>query len=143
MAGNQNIAEYGKNTQFTSGCEAVENGKKGGIASGKVRSIKAQQQKRLRELMNMAMKDGEKTKIKNLSQAKGANLTVSDQMLIKLITEALKGNLKAYELLLRMLGWDQPEPQEATQEYSNGFMDALNNTAAEVWANEDEAPEKE
>jgi hypothetical protein len=142
VAGNPKIVEYGKDTQYTSGCQAaVDNGRKGGIASVKSKSIRAKEIEEWIELLNLPMKESDLDELKSFSGVKGANLTVSKAMKAKLVTEVLKGNLKAYELLLRLIGMDEPEPQEATQEQSNGFVGALNNTAAEVWENE--APEKE
>ena len=89
------------------------------------------------------MKDGDLDELKSIGAIKGANLTLSKQLKAVLIREALKGNLKAYELLLRCVGIDEPEPQENQQSQSSNFVEALTNTAAEVWANENEAPKKE
>ena len=117
--------------------------RKGGIASGKARSIKAREKAEWEELLSLPMKTGKVDKIKSLADVKGANLTVSKAMKAKIVAEVLKGNLRAYELLLRCVGIDEPEPMESPQDNANSFVDALNNTAAEVWANENEAPEKE
>ena len=140
MAGNPKIAEYGKNTQF-SGSSAVENGRKGAIQGHKNKSIRAKEKEEWMELLSLPMKTGDLDDVASLADVKGANLTVSKAMKAKLVTEVLKGNLRAYELLMRLIGMDEPEPQEAPQEQSNSFVNALNDTAAEVWANE--APEKE
>ena len=140
MAGNPKIAEYGKNTQFD-GYTAVENGRKGAAATNAKKSIKAKEKEEWMELLSLPMKDGRLDKIKSLADVKGANLTVSKAMKAKLVTEVLKGNLRAYELLMRLIGMEEPEPQEASQGQSNGFVNALNGTAAEVWA--DEAPKEE
>jgi hypothetical protein len=121
--------------------EVRELGRKGGIASGKARSIKAREKAEWEELLSLPMKRGQLDEIESLADIKGANLTVSKQMKAVLVREVLKGNLRAYELLLRVIGMDEPEPQEPSQEPQNSFVKALNNTAAEVWANE--APEKE
>ena len=115
--------------------------RKGGENSGKTRSIRAKEKEEWMELLSLPMKDGKLDKIKSLADVKGANLTVSKAMKAKLVTEVLKGNLRAYELLMRLIGMEEPEPQEAPQEQSNGFANALNGTAAEVWA--DEAPKEE
>ena len=115
--------------------------RKGGIASGKARSIKAREKAEWEELLSLPMKTGKLDKVKSLADVKGANLTVSKAMKAKIVTEVLKGNLRAYELLLRCVGMEEPEPPEGQQGQSSGFVGALNNTAAEVWA--DEAPEKE
>lgn len=121
--------------------EAQRNGRKGGIASGISRSLKAREREEWKELLSLPMQEGDLDELKSIAGIKGANLTLSKQLKAVLIREALKGNLKAYELLLRCTGMDEPEPQEAPQEQTNGLVGALNNTAAEVWANE--APEKE
>ena len=114
---------------------------KGGKNSGRTRSIKAREKAEWEELLSLPMKSGKVDKIKSLADVKGANLTVSKAMKAKIVSEVLKGNLRAYELLLRCVGMDEPEPQEPSQGQGNSFVDALNNTAAEVWANE--AAEKE
>lgn len=136
MANEQNLrpGEY-KLTQ--------EEAKKGGKKSGEVRSMNAAMRKRLEQITKMTLREGKADKIKNLAAAKGANLTVSDAMLIKLVTMAMSGNLKAMDKMFELLGMDSPEPPEPSQAQANSFVDALNNAAAEVWANENEAPEKE
>lgn len=121
--------------------EARELGRKGGKKSGEVRSANAVMRKRLEQIVKMTLKDGKADKIKNLAEAKGANLTISDALLVKLVTMALGGNIKAMNKLMELLGMNSTEPPEAPQEQSNSFVEALNNTAAEVWANE--APEEE
>lgn len=121
--------------------EARSNGKKGGKKSGEVRSMNAEMRKRLEQIVKMTLKDGKAVKIKNLAEAKGANLTISDALLVKLVTMALSGNIKALNKLMELLGMDSPAPPETPQEQASGFVNALNDTAEEVWANE--APEKE
>ena len=140
MANEQNLKPF---TSDQSHEEAVKNGAKGGKKSGEVRSANAAMRKRLEQITKMTLREGKADKIKNLAAAKGANLTVSDAMLIKLVTMAMSGNLKAMDRLFELLGMDSPEPPAPPQGQSNSFIDALNYTAAEVWANENEAPEKE
>ena len=139
MANDENLIPMSERSKS----EVRELGRKGGIASGKARSIKAREKAEWEELLNLPMKSGKVDKIKSLADVKGANLTVSKAMKAKIVSEVLKGNLRAYELLLRCVGIDEPEPQENSQGQGNSFVDALSNTAAEVWANENEAPEKE
>ena len=141
MANEENLKPLGSDKLTKS--EQREIQRKGGIASGKARSIKAREKAEWEELLNLPMKSGKVDKIKSLADVKGANLTVSKAMKAKIVSEVLKGNLRAYELLLRCVGIDEPEPQESSQGQGNSFVDALSNTAAEVWANENEAPEKE
>ena len=140
MANEENLKK-GKDTQFRSGEEAARYGAKGGKKSGESRTINAEMRKRLEQIVKMTLKEGKADKIKNLADAKGANLTVSDALLVKLVTMALGGNIKAMGKLMELIGMGEPVPQEAPQEQSNSFVEALNNTAAEVWA--DEAPKEE
>ena len=118
-----------------------EEAKKGAKKSAEVRSMNAEMRKRLEQIVKMTLKEGKADKIKNLADAKGANLTISDALLVKLVTMALSGNIKAMNKLIELLGMDSPAPPEAPQEQSNSFVNAIKDAAGEVWANE--APEKE
>ena len=137
MANEENLIPMSERTKK----EARELGRKGGIESGKVRKQNADIKKRLKEIANMALRDGKIDKIKTLADAKSANLSISDALLVKLVLMALNGNIKAMNTLMGMLGNDPTEAQEAPQSVTSGFIDALNGTAAEVWA--DEAPKEE
>ena len=139
MANEENLLPFGSGKRTVS--EERELQSKGGKNSGKTRSLKAKEKAEWEELLSLPMKSGKVDKIKSLADVKGANLTVSKAMKAKIVAEVLKGNLRAYELLLRCVGMDEPEPMESSQGQGNSFVDALNDTAVEVWANE--APEKE
>ena len=138
MANEENLIPFTSNQSRE---EAVKNGRKGGIASGKARSANAEMRKRLEQIMKMTLHDGKADKIKTLADAKGANLTISDALIVKLVTMALGGNIKAMNKLTELLDTGNTEAQEAPQSVTSGFIDALNGTAMEVWA--DEAPEEE
>lgn len=133
MANEENLIPF---TSDQSREEAVRNGRKGGIESGKVRRQNADLRKRLREMVNMPLRAGDIDEIQTLADAKNANLSISDALLAKLVVMALGGNIKAMNTLMGMLGNDPKEEQEAPQSVASGFIDALNGTAAEVWANE-------
>lgn len=137
MANEENLIPMNERSKS----EARELGRKGGIASGKARSANAEMRKRLEQIMKMTLHDGKADKIKTLADAKGANLTISDALIVKLVTMALGGNIKAMNKLTELLDTSNTEAQEAPQSVTSGFIDALNGTAAEVWA--DEAPEEE
>lgn len=139
MANEQNLKPLGSDKLTMA--EQREIQRAGGIASGKARSAKAREREEWQKLLGMAMANGTAEEITSLADAKKANMSISTAMKVKLITEALKGNLKAYEIIQRYAGSEEPETQEETQDQSNGFVAALNHTAAEVW--KDEAPEKE
>ena len=138
MANEENLIPF---TSDQSREEAKKNGRKGGIASGKARSANAEMRKRLEQMLKMTLHDGKAEKIKTLANAKGANLTISDALLVKLLTMALSGNIKAMNKLMELIDTSNTEAQEAPQSVASGFVDALNGTAMEVWANE--APEEE
>lgn len=137
MANEENLIPMNERTKN----EVRELARKGGIESGKVRKQQADLKKRLKEIANMALRAGDIEEITTLADAKSANLSVSDALLVKLVAMALGGNIKAMNTLMGMLGNDPTEPQEAPQSVTSGFIDALSGTAAEVWANE--APEEE
>ena len=137
MANEENLIPMNERTK----AEQREIARQGGIASGKVRKQQADLKKRLKEIASMALRDGEIEEITTLADAKSANLSVSDALLVKLVAMALGGNIKAMNTLMGMLGNDPTETQEAPQSVSSGFVSALNGTAMEVWANE--APKEE
>ena len=137
MANEENLKRGNPATQITSGRMATEYQKK----SVESRNINTAMRKRLEQIVKMTLKEGKADKIKNLAEAKGANLTISDALLVKLVTMALGGNIKAMNKLMELLGMDSPAPPEAPQEQSNSFVDAIKGSAEEVWANE--APEEE
>lgn len=141
MANEENLKPFGSDKLTEAEQRQLQ--RAGGIASGKARSAKAREREEWQRLLSMAMNSGDAVEIKSLADAKKANLSISTAMKVKLITEALKGNLKAYEIIQRYAGAEEPEPQETSQGQSNSFVDALNSKAAEVWANEDKPPEKE
>ena len=134
MANEENLKPFGSDKLTEA--EQRELQRAGGIASGKARSARAREKEEWARLLSMAMNNGESEDIQSLADAKKANLSISTAMKIKLITEALKGNIKAYETIYRYAGAEEPEPQEASQSQHSGFVDALNQKAAEVWANE-------
>ena len=75
-------------TEFRSGEQAVENGRKGGIASGEARKAK----KSLREAMQILMDA-------DLTGKDGKTMTGTEAMAAKAFQAALKGDWKAWELV--------------------------------------------
>ena len=132
MANEENLIPMNERTKD----EQREIARQGGIASGKVRKQNADIRKRLREIANMALTDGDVKDIKSLADAKGANLSISDALVVKLVTMALGGNIKAMNKVMELLGNDPTEAQETPQSVTSGFIDALSGTALEVWENE-------
>lgn len=136
--------------------EAREQGRKGGIASGKARRRKAN----LRKAMEAALL-GEVT-------FHGEKMTAEEAMCLRMIEKALKtGNVEAYKAAMATMGRSRSELDEKEQRarikrmeveterakaevealklkieagadiVDDGFLDALSGSAAEDWANED------
>lgn len=78
---NENLKKGNPPTQFRSGREAVENGRKGGRASGISRSFKSAVKKRLKD-----------------------NPELFDEIVNMIIEETMSGNLKAFDTLLDLSG---------------------------------------
>ena len=131
-----------KNLQpnITSREQAQKMGSKGGTISQANRKARKREQEEWAELLSLAMNDGTEEDILSLKDAKTKNLSISKAMKVKLITEALKGNIKAYECIMRYAGAEEKDEEvqenndEPTQD--NSFIRALNTRAEELWANE-------
>lgn len=121
--------------------QAQKMGSKGGTISQANRKARKREQEEWAELLSLAMDSGEAEDISHLKEAKSKNMTVSKAMKVKLITEALKGNLKAYECIMRYAGAEEKEEDEQEQNNNetatdNSFIKALNTRAEELWKNE-------
>lgn len=77
-----------KNLRVPTSSEARENGKKGGIASGEARRKK----KLLRECLEILLE-------KEITDKKGETMSGAEALSTKLFAEAMKGNVKAFEVL--------------------------------------------
>lgn len=102
---NENL-EKGKNTRFKSGKVAVENGRKGGIASGKSKRRK----KLFKQLMNSYL-ESEESDIDNWNELSMAGFDPEDitnkAVIIKrLVDQAKKGDVQAVKLVMSIIGED-------------------------------------
>lgn len=89
--------------------EAREKGRAGGKKSGEVRRARREWKETLEIILSMPMKSGKVTdlsKMKDLSKEalEKANLTINDKINIRMINEAMKGNVKAYEIIRDQIG---------------------------------------
>lgn len=91
-------------TQFRSGEQAVENGRKGGVNSG----IARREKKSLREAMQVLMDA-------DLTGKDGKTMTGTEAMAAKAFQAALKGDWKAWELVRDTAGQKPVEKVQATQ----------------------------
>lgn len=107
-------------TQFRSGEEAVENGRKGGIASGQARREKKTIQKILADLLDSEIKDS--PQFAKLASKMGveSDKSVKDIFtMVCLLNSVKNGNLGDLELLRKLLGEDN------AKEHNNGILDEL------------------
>lgn len=83
--------------------EAVSNGKKGGMASVKARRKKKALRDTAKMFMNLPVGDKQKEILENMGV--NSNDAVMQTMIIaKLVSDGAKGNIKADELLVKILG---------------------------------------
>lgn len=102
---NDNLIK-GKNTQFKSGAEAAENGRKGGIASGKAK----RQKKLFKQLMNSYL-ESEESNLDNWNELSIAGfepeeITNKAVIIKRLVDQAKTGDVQAVKLVLSIVGED-------------------------------------
>lgn len=87
--------------------EAREQGKKGGIASGKARREKKLIKETLETLLAMPLKSGKATDldtIRNVAALRGKNLTVQEAIVFAQVQKALRGDIRAAEFVRDTVG---------------------------------------
>ena len=102
-----------KNLRVPTSSEARENGKKGGIASGKAR----RQKKLLRECLEILLE-------KEMTDKKGETMTGAEALSAKLFSEAMKGNVKAFEVLRDTAG-QKPVEKGVVSEIDTDVIDEV------------------
>lgn len=90
MANEQNLTPF---TSEQSREEAVKNGRKGGIASGRARAEKRDLRRALEALLE-----------KEYTDKNGKTLTGTEAITVKLFEQAMKGNIRAFETLRDTVG---------------------------------------
>lgn len=122
MAGKDNL-------RVPTSAEARENGRKGGIASGKARRDKKAMRETLEALLNMPMKVGDVEgleDIESISKLSGANITAQEAMLFKLVSKAAKkGGYKDIELIWKMLKEDKEPVENNDNDAVLAFIEAM------------------
>ena len=95
-------------TQFRSGEEAVENGRKGGIASGQARREKKTIQKILADLLDSEIKDSPQFAKLAAKMGVESDKSVKDIFtMVCLLNSVKSGNLGDLERLSKLLGEDK------------------------------------
>lgn len=154
MANEQNLIPYSQRSKS----KARENGRKGGINSGKIRRQKADLRKMAQEILDGTFKDkngkevtGKEAVLQglliNLSDPKGRNWGKAMDLLVELtgsgMTNEQKAKLKAETAMIKARTKEMQNAAANAQleTASDNFLDALNGTAAEDW--EEEAQEQD
>lgn len=104
MANEKNLEHF---TSDQSREEAMRNGKKGGIASGKARREKKLMRETLDIILSMPMKNGKNAdveSIRSFAALKGKNISVQEAILIAQVQKAMKGDTKAAEYVRDTIG---------------------------------------
>ena len=87
--------------------ERVAKAKRANEASVKARRERKEFRTTIEQLLRMSIKSGKVSdldSIKNFMELKGKNVTVQQAIAIKLMQDALKGDKKAFELVVDMIG---------------------------------------
>lgn len=87
--------------------EMSERGRRGGLASVEARRKRKDFKNTIELLLGMSIKGGKVSDIEeitNFMKLKGKNVTVQQAVAIKLVQDALKGDKKAFELVVDMIG---------------------------------------
>ncbi len=124
MANEENLKPF---TSNRSSEEAVRNGKKGGVASGRARRRKKLLKDTVNMLLALPMQEGRLDRLTDLKSIKDKNITVEEAMVLKQIQNAMKGDLKAFESIIALSeSHNKTGEQPKAQETDNAFIEALN-----------------
>ena len=126
MANVKNLKKGNPETQFKSGQNAVENGRKGGIASGETKRRKREAKEIIEIFLTMPLKKGKTADIdgiKNFMDMKGKNITVEEAIHLKIVQKALKGDLNAYDRALSLIGEKPAEKVQVDAKVENPMKD--------------------
>lgn len=121
--------------KITSVDEARKKGRKGGIKSGKVRKEKKAMKETAEMILELTLKDGVVTDIKeiqSLAALNGKNITVQEAIILKQAQKALKGDRGAAEFMRDTSGNRPTNEQRMDVAVDNGFIEALNAAVEEV-----------
>lgn len=112
-------------TQFRSGEQAVENGRKGGVNSGIARREKKTVQKILNDFLSTAAKDNPQVSKLAAKMGLKSDDSIKDLFTIVCTLNTLKdGNLSDLERLSKLLG-EQAETSDTEAQKQAAFLDAI------------------
>lgn len=142
-------------TKFQSGPKAAEAGRKGGIASGKAKRKKNAAREYLKEILayRPIINPQMKSSIKKMGgDPNSGDITTEMLIMAALVKKGMQGDTRATELYLELMGEDPKTIMEEKKlalekeavkaiRNSDGFMDAMNGIAEEVFADGGDTPD--
>lgn len=156
MANEQNLTPF---TSEQNREEAVKNGRKGGINSGKSRKRKSDLRKLAQQVLDGTYTDKKGVRltgeglfmsglVQNLSQPNSKNWGKAMDIMVQLMganmTNEQKAKLKAETALIKAkVKETENAAANITETASDNFLDALNSTAEDVWNGENDETETE
>lgn len=116
-----NIAEQGLTKEQLS-----ENGRKGGIASGKARREKKEMKETILDIFEMGLTKGKIQEFKNYQDVGGKNITIKQAIILAQVKKALKGDTRSAEFLRDTAGMKPVDKTEVQADVnSNGKLDEI------------------
>lgn len=117
--------------------ERRQSASKAGKASVVKRGARKAWADEMREIMTMPLANKRISEIEDIASmrdVKGKNVTVQSVILVALAQKAMKGDVKAIDLIMRILEQDPALTRHmAYEDVDDGFIDALKGTVADVW----------
>lgn len=109
--GREDIVELGRETQFRSGEEAAEAGRRGGIRSGEVRRAKRNARQAAQRLLSMPAKGKMRENLLEMGYDPDDTEGIEniDVVVARLLVQTVAGSLDASERLLKIAGYDPDE----------------------------------
>ena len=130
----------GHETRFN-GETAAEAGRKGAKAAAENRRKRKEAKVIIETFLTMPLKKGKVAgieSIKSFMELKGKNVTVEEAIHLQLVQKALKGDLKAYEMVLSLMGEKPADKVEVQGEINNPLKDLTTEELRELIAKYDD-----
>lgn len=116
----------------------VEEASKGGRNSGKARRQKKALNEVIAQITQMQFDNGEYKDLDDFEciqdlAKKGVSLSVAQRIAYELLIKAVKGDLRAIEMLMRASEGTQQTEKTETKAQTDSFIEAMRNSAQGVW----------
>lgn len=125
MAGRGKTENLIKPSKDLTAEEQRKRASKAGKASAKKRRERKEMRETLAMLLSMPLKDNASVspeEVKSYAALKGKNITVSDAMACSMINSAIKGNVKAFNAIIGIMG-EKPAKEIDVTVNTNPFAD--------------------